>query len=151
MIKATPSSARVRKLPTGLTRDEMNAAIQEAVDRWQEAGTGDANDVKFPYDSDFKVFVTLDNLLKRRSKDMSSEHTKLPFMKRFFELANEMHAIGAKADIYGKFVYSLIIAFWGWNYLVVNRNTVSAADQDYADQATFAFKGLGITPVRPRD
>lgn len=139
------------KIPK-LDRALVNAAIEEAVERFNATGTGDAHDVVFPYDSDFGIAVKATSILgghKTKGKNLAAG-AKAEIFKQYLEAVQTLVDIAPTAEVYGKFVYSLIIHLWILLKEIYRTDAHKQLNDDEAFAAKVGLQGLGVKLVKPR-
>ena len=142
------TSRRTTKIPTKLGREMCNQAVQEAVARWNAAGTGDAHDVPFPYDSDFNLSSKLGAISKvvtggGHKGPFDRGLIKSPVFAKYINAVQALAETSAAAEMYGKFVYGLIIDLWGWNTALTRTDKEFMPTDDERFHLEMAMKALG--------
>lgn len=153
-LNASASFMRPIKLPK-LDRSMLNNAIEEAVARWNAAPKPDAHEVPFPYDSDFNIgtkVASITQAFTEKSRVLAGK-TDLALIKdpKFAAYVNAVLAIkelAPEAELYGKFVYSMIISLW---MLVrqLHRTDEFALSEDEAFVIKTVLIGLGVKNGMP--
>jgi hypothetical protein len=140
------------KIPK-LDRSLLNLAIEEAVERLNASKTGNAHDVVFPYDNDFAISTKVTGLLNNHKikNDFPGfiSGIKADVLKDYFHAVEAIATIGPTAELYGRFVYNLIIHFWIL-LLEIHKHAGLPSDEDQIFAAQMALKGLGVNMVNPR-
>lgn len=146
-------SSRPQKFPK-LDRAMLNDAIREAVIRFNKAGTGDAHDVAFPYDSDFGIATKAESVMrsmtvgKGRGGTMDISLVQNEKFKAYLDAVKVISETAAEAEAYGKLVYNLIIHIWSLMGEITRTDGHGSSDEDEKFAITTAFKALGLKVVR---
>jgi hypothetical protein len=140
------------KIPK-LDRELLNTAVEEAVERFNASGKGNVHDVAFPYDSDFNIGTKTQNILGnyRIKDDLPGfvKNIKADVFRDYIMAVTTLDKVAAPAELYGKFVYNLIVHFW---IMLgdLHRTDSSGGSDEERFAARMVLKGLGVNIVNPR-